>query len=704
MSKHFILITTLLLVASGSSFSQFFQWAKKYESPHGITVNDFAVDKSGNCYLAGKSQPLNNTTAFFIVKLNSSGKEQWVREYLPSGSNTAAAQSVAVDELGNCYVTGVKGGGGNIVFDSIHSTNDKAYVLKFSSSGNVLRIDSVANSFTDFHAITADSSGNLYITNGSMTVKYNVNGSPVWSNQGRGGSDIAIDKDKRVYLLKSGSLVKLSNKGVFAWSRTHGGNQVAADAAGNTFVASDDSIFKYNTSGTLIWSNKGLHGNSIAIDDLGKIYLALGNNLRKIDGNGTTLLWSLTTQNAFCKFIGTNNVNCFTGGEYDPLNETVITPFHFTRVGVLSPDQDTKAFVTKVNQVSPIPFQAGIYTPPIPGDRLCNGVYFQVPYVVNLNAASAFGPGNKFRAQLINPASGDTIDIGPADSAFIPGNSMATAAANVRVVSTNPVVVGDVNSPQNVDNNLLLEPLKATLTPAGNVQLCYGSSVTLHAAAAAFPVHYYWFANGNQLSTGPYDTLKSISTAGSYQYKVYSNDYICQLTSAVASVSVVPNPNATVTASGPLSFCNGDSVTFTVPFANGNSYQWKKNNGNIAGAVSNSYTAKTAGTYKVKVTGPSGCTSFSANQIVTVNCREGNGITDAIQVYPQPFATSFTIVSAMQGMKTIRIYDLSGKIVLSLEEPGDENMLVDMSDFSSGLYFLEVMTHAGISKVKIAKE
>jgi hypothetical protein len=63
------------------------------------------------------------------------------------------------------------------------------------------------------------------------------------------------------------------------------------------------------------------------------------------------------------------------------------------------------------------------------------------------------------------------------------------------------------------------------------------------------------------------------------------------------TVLVIGNP--TVTASGPLSFCPGGSVTLTSSPAL--SYQWLKNGVAIGGATSASYIATNAGTYKVRV-------------------------------------------------------------------------------------------------------
>lgn len=76
-------------------------------------------------------------------------------------------------------------------------------------------------------------------------------------------------------------------------------------------------------------------------------------------------------------------------------------------------------------------------------------------------------------------------------------------------------------------------------------------------------------------------------------------------------------PSSAVTASGPLSFCAGGSVTFTAT-QTGAAYQWYNGSTAIANATGRTYTATTAGSYTVGVT--ANCQRVvSSAQTVTVN-------------------------------------------------------------------------------------
>jgi (2Fe-2S) ferredoxin len=138
----------------------------------------------------------------------------------------------------------------------------------------------------------------------------------------------------------------------------------------------------------------------------------------------------------------------------------------------------------------------------------------------------------------------------------------------------------------------------STVSASGSLSLCQGGSVTLSAPAG----YAYLWSNGA--------TTQSItaSTAGSYSVTVSANG--CSSTSAAQAVTVSPLPPSTVSASGPLTFCQGGSVSLSAPA--GYTYLWSN------GATTQSITAFAAGSYSVTVSA-NGCSSTSAAQAVVVN-------------------------------------------------------------------------------------
>lgn len=75
---------------------------------------------------------------------------------------------------------------------------------------------------------------------------------------------------------------------------------------------------------------------------------------------------------------------------------------------------------------------------------------------------------------------------------------------------------------------------------------------------------------------------------------------------------------ATITPSGPTTFCNGGTVTMSANTGAGYTYQWIRNGANVAGATSANYTVNKSGNYQVKITIPGGCFNTSATTVVTV--------------------------------------------------------------------------------------
>ena len=138
----------------------------------------------------------------------------------------------------------------------------------------------------------------------------------------------------------------------------------------------------------------------------------------------------------------------------------------------------------------------------------------------------------------------------------------------------------------------------STVSASGPVTFCQGGSVTLSAPAG----YSYLWSNGA--------TTQSITASASGTYSVVVSANGCSSTSAAQSVTVNPLPSSTVSASGPLTFCQGGSVTLSAPA--GYSYVWN------SGETTQSITASTAGSYSVTVSA-NGCSSTSAVQTVTVN-------------------------------------------------------------------------------------
>lgn len=144
-------------------------------------------------------------------------------------------------------------------------------------------------------------------------------------------------------------------------------------------------------------------------------------------------------------------------------------------------------------------------------------------------------------------------------------------------------------------------PSTPTITANGPLTFCAGNSVTLTSSAAT---SYLW-------STGATTQAITVSTSGTYSLTV-SNVSGCTAGSAATTVTVNANPSTpVVTASGPVTFCAGGSVTLSSSSAFNNLWN--------TGDTTQSIVVTTGGTYIVTVTNASNCSSNSAPVNVTVN-------------------------------------------------------------------------------------
>ncbi|HEY3250455.1 MAG TPA: SBBP repeat-containing protein, partial [Ignavibacteria bacterium] len=105
------------------------QWIATYDGPANSEdwAVDIALDAASNVYVTGYSLGSGTFYDYATVKYNSSGVQQWVARYNGPGNTKDNAAGLAVDPIGNVYVTGASGEG---------SPNLSDYVtVKYNSSG-----------------------------------------------------------------------------------------------------------------------------------------------------------------------------------------------------------------------------------------------------------------------------------------------------------------------------------------------------------------------------------------------------------------------------------------------------------------------------------------------------------------------------------------------------------------------------------------
>jgi hypothetical protein len=354
------------------------QWGTRLGGDTVSGPNCLVVDPCGNVYITGYyndtsfvlynadgSQsdvpPLANTTNSntqdaFIVKYDKNGTALWATRL--GNDIQGGAWSIAVDSLGNVYITGQYSSTTPfLIYDScgnaplaLSPTNTyDVFVIKYSTHGYpqwATRLESMASIYATSlgYSIAVDTSGNVYITgryrggpfiiydaNGTSSipslastvdntniserdvffVKYNANGYAQWATRlggttqsifGSLASMLSLDIDSNIYIT-----------GIYTDSTF-----VIYDACGNqshlpglahtpTNYTFPTNVFivKYNPNGLALWGTRlgGDHGSSggaISVDPRGNVYITGSYNdtsvvLYNADGSLSNLSLANTT-------------------------------------------------------------------------------------------------------------------------------------------------------------------------------------------------------------------------------------------------------------------------------------------------------------------------------------------------------------------------------------------------------------------------
>jgi hypothetical protein len=253
-------------------------WRTNYSGSAGGSLGQafaVAVDGQGNVFAAGYVSVGFHSTATdaLVVKFDANGVEQWARRYDGPVSGSDGAVSVAVDHLGNAYVSGHSSGTG---FDWV--------TLKYAPDGALIwtRRHSGPGNFDDVISATSlDPQGDLVVTgitknrgdsvtNDITTLKYRPDGAIAWASTFSGTAvtddlvfDMAVDVTGAIYLSgaiaptadpegplhvplallydANGNLVRTVQETV-----SGNGTGIAIDSTGNAYVATESTLYKYD--------------------------------------------------------------------------------------------------------------------------------------------------------------------------------------------------------------------------------------------------------------------------------------------------------------------------------------------------------------------------------------------------------------------------------------------------------------------------
>lgn len=268
-------------------------WIKKYigaangiDQPYAITV-----DNSGNVYVTGGSIGTGSSSDYLTVKYNSSGLQQWEQRFNGSGNDYDNANSIAVDNSGNVFVTGSSKGTG---------TDGDCVTIKYNNSGTtqwIQRYNGFANLGDYGLKLITDNAGNVFVAGSTtwagpgtdyLVIKYNDAGVQQWTQRYNGPAngddfprDIALDKFGNVYITGSSigasndiETVKYNSSGVQQWEVRYNGpanfidisKSLVVDKSTNVYIAGDSYVSANNINIIVIKYSQPIGINTVSTE------------------------------------------------------------------------------------------------------------------------------------------------------------------------------------------------------------------------------------------------------------------------------------------------------------------------------------------------------------------------------------------------------------------------------------------------------
>jgi 1,4-alpha-glucan branching enzyme len=311
-------------------------WTNRYAGPgdNGEPLA-LAADGNGNVFVTGISWGDGTYYDWATVAYDQNGLALWTNQFIgPNGYGNDWPYDLAVDAIGNVYVTGFSEGT-NGAYDCL--------TLAYSGLGVPLwtnRYTGPESTHSSGQAVAVDANGQVYVTGSTagnyLTLAYSSTGQPLWTNQYRGpvnggasASAIALDRVGQVYVTGSSSgsnsasdfaTIAYSNEGHPLWTNRYNGpahgndeaRRIAVGQDGNVFVTGysdggsgsgfiDYATVAYSRTGVGLWTNRydgpahdNDYGRAVAVGGNGTVYVTGASTLSNSVGSSLTIAYSET--------------------------------------------------------------------------------------------------------------------------------------------------------------------------------------------------------------------------------------------------------------------------------------------------------------------------------------------------------------------------------------------------------------------------
>lgn len=222
---------------------------------------------------------------------------------------------------------------------------------------------------------------------------------------------------------------------------------------------------------------------------------------------------------------------------------------------------------------------------------------------------------------------------------------------------------------------------------------------------AGSPLNLYGFgANTYTWSTGNNGSALVVTPAASTIYTVLAgwSANAC-IGSATQAVNALALPQIFAGSSRENGMCTGETATLTVAGQNLSQFSWTSNNITINSPIA-VIAPNTTTTYSLLVTNQQGCSTTTVLTQVVSACTSlsETSVLDAVLFYPNPTSSTVKGFNLLPGTR-ITLSDISGRQLLS-QNVEAENMELDLSGLSKGIYFITLKTEQQSRLVKVVRD
>jgi hypothetical protein len=222
------------------------------------------------------------------------------------------------------------------------------------------------------------------------------------------------------------------------------------------------------------------------------------------------------------------------------------------------------------------------------------------------------------------------------------------------------------------------------------LNLCTGDTLLL-ILMQPYDTNIQWYDNFAPIPGATNDTLM-VTTSGSYTAE--GAPQLCPSFVQQLGVTIDVLVHQPVI---PVITLSNDTL-YASP-SNATSYQWYMNGFAIPGASNNWHHTTSPGSYTVAIVDTNQCEGASAPFVIT-SLRDEHA--SSLIIYPNPFTDHLFIQSAIEPIKEIKVYDITGKMIY--HEKFANHLPIQKINFDSvksQIYFIEVLGEKSVWREKL---